>query len=114
MQVARRPVQSPISGPAGRLSDLAWAMPRVTVRFTGRVQGVGFRMTAQAVARELGLTGWVRNEADGSVTMEAQGEAGALESCLRLIPQRTYGRVDRAETRQTTDVQGESGFEIRA
>lgn len=46
---------------------------RLHLRFTGQVQGVGFRWTSQRVARSLGLTGWVKNEWDGSVSMELQG-----------------------------------------
>ena len=42
-------------------------------RFTGTVQGVGFRYYARAAALHLGLTGWVANNWDGSVTLEAQG-----------------------------------------
>ena len=40
-------------------------------RFTGTVQGVGFRYYARAAALHLGLTGWVANNWDGSVTLEA-------------------------------------------
>ncbi len=46
---------------------------RLHISFIGEVQGVGFRWTAQLKAREVGITGWVRNESDGSVTMEIQG-----------------------------------------
>ena len=46
---------------------------RLRMHFVGEVQGVGFRWTARKVAQELGLTGWVRNEPDGSVSMELQG-----------------------------------------
>lgn len=46
---------------------------RLRLRYTGQVQGVGFRWTSQRVARALGLTGWVKNEWDGSVSMELQG-----------------------------------------
>ena len=45
----------------------------LSARIHGRVQGVGFRMQAQSRATRLGLTGWVRNEADGSVRVEAEG-----------------------------------------
>lgn len=48
-------------------------MNRYRFLITGTVQGVGFRPTVYRVARELGLTGWVYNDAQG-VTVEAQGE----------------------------------------
>lgn len=41
--------------------------------FFGRVQGVGFRYRAKYVANGLRITGWVRNDWDGTVEMEAQG-----------------------------------------
>ena len=46
---------------------------RKHIIFHGRVQGVGFRYTAKQLARSLGLTGWVKNEYDGTVIMEVQG-----------------------------------------
>jgi acylphosphatase len=56
---------------------------------SGRVQGVGFRYFVLRAAREFGVTGWVRNLADGSVEVHGQGDAAkldALESCLREGP----------------------------
>ena len=46
---------------------------RKHIVFYGRVQGVGFRYTAKYLARSLELTGWVKNDWDGTVTMEVQG-----------------------------------------
>ena len=46
---------------------------RLSLRFEGEVQGVGFRWTTRHVANGIGCTGWVRNEWDGSVSMELQG-----------------------------------------
>lgn len=48
---------------------------RLALRFVGEVQGVGFRWTTQRLANTLGLTGWVHNEWDGSVSMELQGDS---------------------------------------
>ncbi|MBW8635944.1 acylphosphatase [Hoeflea sp. WL0058] len=42
-------------------------MKKVNVRITGRVQGVSYRAWTRATAEQMGLTGWVRNEPDGSV-----------------------------------------------
>ena len=48
------------------------AQLRLHLRFIGTVQGVGFRWTNQGIANQLNLTGWVRNNSDGSVEMEIQ------------------------------------------
>lgn len=58
---------------------------RLSARITGRVQGVGFRNFTQMRARQLGVTGWVRNEKDGSVQLEAEGPRGALEDLLDAV-----------------------------
>ncbi len=51
---------------------------RLHLRFSGTVQGVGFRWTNQDLARGRGLTGWVRNLPDGTVEMEIQGTPAQL------------------------------------
>jgi acylphosphatase len=58
---------------------------RIKVHFVGEVQGVGFRWTARKVAGELDLTGWVRNEPDGSVSMELQGPSTHLGQWFTLF-----------------------------
>lgn len=57
---------------------------RRTVRLVvrGRVQGVGYRFAALREAERLAITGWVRNRADGSVEMVAQGPAEAIDALL--------------------------------
>ncbi len=52
----------------------------LTIRVYGRVQGVFFRLAAQEKAIQLGLAGVARNEPDGSVLIEAEGEEAALTS----------------------------------
>ena len=53
--------------------------------FSGRVQGVGFRFTTHRMARRHGLTGFVRNQPDGTVEMLAQGTAKDIYACLADI-----------------------------
>lgn len=60
-------------------------MIRRHIRFYGRVQGVGFRYTAYYSATELGLTGWVRNEWDGTVEMEVQGTSDTIDRLLAML-----------------------------
>lgn len=55
------------------------ASVRAHLRIRGRVQGVGFRAYAQDEALALGLTGWVRNRADGTVEAVAEGEETRVE-----------------------------------
>lgn len=52
---------------------------------TGRVQGVSFRWYTEQRARELGLTGWVRNHDDGSVRLEAQGPEPAVAELVAWL-----------------------------
>jgi acylphosphatase len=54
-----------------------------TVR--GRVQGVGFRASAAAEARRMGLVGWVRNKLDGSVEVVAEGADGDADAFLAWL-----------------------------
>ncbi len=55
---------------------------RLKVEFQGRVQGVGFRYTVCSLAGEYPLSGFVRNEWDGSVHMEVEGQQEHLEHFL--------------------------------
>lgn len=55
---------------------------RKHIVFYGRVQGVGFRYTAKHLAQSLGLTGWVRNDSEGTVTMEVQGRETLINKLL--------------------------------
>ena len=55
---------------------------RKHIVFYGRVQGVGFRYTAKYLAQSLELTGWVRNDSEGTVTMEVQGREALINKLL--------------------------------
>lgn len=87
-------------------------MIRVLVQYRGRVQGVGFRATTRSIARAHPVTGWVRNEADGSVSLLAEGAADAIDPFLAAIRERMEGFIT-AEDRQTAPPTGEfRDFEI--
>lgn len=60
-------------------------MRRVEVTITGRVQGVGFRWQTVGEATRRGLTGWVRNDADGSVRAEIQGPDDDVAAMLTWL-----------------------------
>ena len=71
------------------MSDLV----RATVEFRGTVQGVGFRYTIVQAASGFAVTGWVRNESDGSVTMVAEGERAEIEGLIASVQDRMRGYV---------------------
>ncbi len=52
---------------------------------TGRVQGVGFRWSTHELAQEHGLVGQVKNEWDGSVTIDVQGPAQAVKQFVKEV-----------------------------
>lgn len=54
-------------------------MHRVRLRIKGRVQGVFFRASAKEAAMNLGVTGWVKNQPDGTVETVAEGKQEALD-----------------------------------
>ena len=58
---------------------------RLEAVVSGRVQGVGFRRYVRGWARKLALDGWVRNEADGTVRLVAEGDRAALDRLVRLL-----------------------------
>lgn len=89
-------------------------MDRLDALVSGRVQGVGFRRYVQRWARKLDLTGWVRNEPDGTVRLVAEGEAESLDRLARLL----WGGPPPADVSSVEVERGEAhgdfdGFEVR-
>ena len=80
--------------------------------FYGNVQGVGFRSRARWMASSLDLTGWVKNEWDGSVEMEVQGDPAAIAKLLEQLNHMSYAWIDRMSS-VDMEVIGESGFHVR-
>jgi acylphosphatase len=97
---------------ASRLEDRSIERLEATVR--GRVQGVGFRYYVLRIANRQGLTGWVANEADGSVrcvlegppeelerieTLLRNGPPGAVVDAVQAVRMPATGRFERFEVR---------------
>ncbi|MGB8652443.1 MAG: carbamoyltransferase HypF [Mycobacteriales bacterium] len=86
---------------------------RIQVRVSGVVQGVGFRPFVWKAATDLGLSGWVHNDAEG-VLLEVEGPPSGLDDLVRALVERPppLARVDsvRALPVATT---GERGFAVR-
>lgn len=86
---------------------------RVHVRVEGRVQGVFFRTEMQSRARSRSVSGWVRNDHDGTVEAVFEGGREAVESLVRWCGEGPRGaRVDDVRV-DWEDARGEEGFEIR-
>ncbi len=88
-------------------------MEKVRKRFVfhGSVQGVGFRYKACYSAKNRGVSGWVRNLADGSVEMEAEGYPADIEAVVRALEEHSWGNVESVDE-EIIPLVGEYNFEI--
>ena len=85
-------------------------MIRKRIVFSGWVQGVGFRYRARHAADLFGATGWVRNEYDGSVTMETQGTEEQIDGVILAIKRGRYVKIENMDVRTIPVVPHEQGF----
>jgi len=86
---------------------------RKHIKFYGSVQGVSFRYTSSTIAKKLGLTGWVRNEYDGSVEMEAQGTSELINKLIDTMKNVSqYIVIDNIEQKVIPVVKDEKEFII--
>ncbi|MFD2552907.1 acylphosphatase [Sphingobacterium tabacisoli] len=88
-------------------------MKHYNITVKGKVQGVYFRLTTKAVADQLGVKGYVINQTDGSVYIEAEGDDFGLESLLEYCEE----GPDRAEVEAVTyeeqaELKGFKDFEV--
>jgi acylphosphatase len=82
------------------------------IRVEGLVQGVFFRKSARVEAESRGLSGWARNEPDGSVTIVVEGDAGAVDGFVAWCHQGPpRSQVDRV-TVEAAGYSGLDGFRI--
>lgn len=85
----------------------------VTVYFSGRVQGVGFRYQTLQIAKGFEVTGYVRNLPDGRVQMEAEGAADEVQDFVRAVEEHLEAFIRKAERTSARRPPQFSGFAIR-
>lgn len=86
---------------------------RLEIKFSGHVQGVGFRFSTQRIARQFEVHGFVRNLANGQVELVLEGLPAEIRACLRQVQTEMAGYIQRAQEIEA-DARGEfSCFEIR-
>ena len=89
-------------------------MKRAHVVYSGNVQGVGFRYTAQDIAMKVGLTGWVKNLVDGKVEITAEGKEEDIKEFLDEISKGQLGRyIAGTEISWEKPAKEFDGFDIR-
>ena len=85
-------------------------MIRKHIIFWGSVQGVGFRWRAKHAANAYSCTGWCRNEWDGSVVMEIQGEEKDIDQVILAIETGRYVQIENMDARSVPLIETERGF----
>lgn len=86
---------------------------RQSITVYGWVQGVGFRWRARQAASALGVTGWVRNTFDGSVSMELQGTREQIDGVMLAVERGTYVKIENLRVKTLPVIEGETGFYVR-
>lgn len=89
-------------------------MESVHMIINGRVQGVGFRFSAQQKAKEFGIKGWVRNRKNGSVEIEAEGKERNLQSFIEAIKHgpSPYAKINKVNIDSSDKTKGFNSFQI--
>ncbi len=83
---------------------------RRRMTFYGWVQGVGFRYRCRHAAAAFGCTGWVRNESDGTVTVEIQGTGESIDRVIEAVERGSFIRIERMESAEIPVIPDERGF----
>ncbi len=83
---------------------------RKRIHFFGYVQGVGFRYRARMAAESIGATGWIRNEYDGSVTMEIQGTEPQIDQVILAVDRGTYVHIENMDVKVIPLIEDERSF----
>jgi len=86
---------------------------RKVVRFSGRVQGVGFRWTTCRIAESFDVVGYVQNRADGSVRLVAEGSGRETDAFIAAVTERMREYITDVESSDETPSGEFSSFDVR-
>lgn len=86
---------------------------RQEIQFTGYVQGVGFRYRTSHLAQRYGVTGWVRNEYDGSVCAQLQGLPEEIDQIIQQLKKDRYIDITGIQRRNLPVDEQERSFQVR-
>jgi acylphosphatase len=89
-------------------------MQKLKIKIYGDVQGVGFRYEAKFTADKLGIKGFARNESDGTVYIEAEGDEDKLREFLEWCRKGpSLASVAKIESEPGGDIRNFDGFDVR-
>jgi acylphosphatase len=86
---------------------------RKRIRFYGAVQGVGFRYRSCYAAERAGVIGWVRNESDGSVSMEIQGTEEQIDHVIAALDNSMYIHIRKMDVKTLPVDEDEREFYVK-
>ena len=98
--------------PTGPAAEPEKPMKATLVRYSGNVQGVGFRATAVMIARDHPVVGYVKNLPDGRVELLAEGPPDAVAKFLKAIRDHWKDDISKAETEDRMPAGTFKRFEI--
>ena len=88
-------------------------MQRARAIFTGTVQGVGFRFTAERIALRMKVTGFVQNLPNGTVEIVCEGEGNQLKTFLDEVEESMYGYISDTSVEWETALGEFTSFDIK-
>ncbi|WP_082234060.1 acylphosphatase [Halobacillus massiliensis] len=90
-------------------------MTRKRWTFHGRVQGVGFRATAQGIAKQHNINGWVKNKENGTVIVEGEGSQEDLQALLKELKAgpSPFIKVQHVDEETFSEEEGHADFKIK-
>lgn len=89
-------------------------MKHLSIKISGKVQGVFFRVSTKEFVDKIGITGWVKNESNGTVSIQAEGNVESLEQLLLWCQKGSNGaKIENVEHKWDNELKRYRNFEIK-